>query len=353
MFKLTDLISFVYLLYANSALLHHHKVNDVGFAVFYRFTQQNLPAWKPAMTPGCVITIFLMIGVTFVPVGLVCLHASNHVAEIAHRYDIDCVPNAYKRNKQAYIKDSSISKNCTQQVKVNYHMRAPIYVYYELENFYQNHRRYVKSRSDKQLHYGQKYTHSSCGPIERNNGLPIVPCGLIAWSLFNDTYGFTRGSMEIKVNRKNISWKSDREHKFGKDVYPFNFQNGSLIGGGKLDPDLPLSEQEDLIVWMRTSALPQFRKLYGVIEEDLQADEIITMHIANNYNTYSFGGKKSLILTTSTWLGGKNDFLGYAYLVTGSLSLFLTILFALIHVKNPRPQGDAGYLSWNRPNSNS
>lgn len=101
--------------------------------------------------------------------------------------------------------------------------------------------RYVKSRSDKQLRYGQKYTHSSCDPIERNDGLPIVPCGLIAWSLFNDTYGFTCGSTEIKVNRKNISWKSDREHKFGKDVYPFNFQNGSLIGGGKLDPALPVS----------------------------------------------------------------------------------------------------------------
>lgn len=98
-----------FIIYANPTLLHGHTVNRVGFAVFYRFTQQNLPAWKPAMTPGCVswhwlnymlstefnllfnvynmvlpslfqvITIFLMIGVTFVPVGLVCLHASNHV----------------------------------------------------------------------------------------------------------------------------------------------------------------------------------------------------------------------------------------------------------------------------------
>jgi hypothetical protein len=40
------------------------------------------------------------------------------VAEIVHRYDIDCVPNAYKGNKQAYIKDSSISKICIQKVQV-------------------------------------------------------------------------------------------------------------------------------------------------------------------------------------------------------------------------------------------
>lgn len=30
-------------------------------------------------------------------------------------------------------------------------MKPPIYVYYELDNYYQNHRRYVKSRSSLQL----------------------------------------------------------------------------------------------------------------------------------------------------------------------------------------------------------
>jgi len=30
-------------------------------------------------------------------------------------------------------------------------MIAPVYVYYQLDNFYQNHRRYVKSRDYKQL----------------------------------------------------------------------------------------------------------------------------------------------------------------------------------------------------------
>jgi hypothetical protein len=102
--------------------------------------------------------------------------------------------------------------------------------------------RYIKSRNDQQLLHGLKYNDSgSCKPEQSSNGLPVVPCGLIAWSLFNDTYKLIRGRSELKVNRKNIAWKSDRDHKFGKHVYPFNFQNGTLIGGGRLDPSIPVS----------------------------------------------------------------------------------------------------------------
>ncbi|XP_020269990.1 putative ALA-interacting subunit 2 [Asparagus officinalis] len=304
---------------------------------FYKFTQQSLPTCKPSLTPVSVIITFLLMGVVFIPVGIICLHASDSVVEIVDRYDNECIPEVYRSNKLAYIKDSSISKNCSRTIRVQSHMKAPIYIYYELDNYYQNHRRYIKSKNDKQLVRGldQKDT-STCQPEEYSNGLPIVPCGLIAWSLFNDTYTFVRETVEMNVKRKNISWESDRTHKYGKDVYPYNFQNGTLIGGARLDPSIPLSEQEDLIIWMRVAALPKFRKLYGIIEEDLEADELLTVHLTNNYNTYSFGGKKKLVLTTSNWLGGKNNFLGLAYIVAGCFSIFTAILFALLHVKNPR-----------------
>ncbi|KAJ9153151.1 hypothetical protein P3X46_026625 [Hevea brasiliensis] len=315
----------------------------------YKFKQQNIPACKPVLTPAWVIATLLLLGFFFIPIGLVTLRTSRGVVEIVDRYDADCVPEAFKGNKVSYIKDTSVPKNCTLVLKVHKHMKAPIYVYYQLDNYYQNHRRYVKSRSDQQLLHGLKYNDtSSCKPEESNNGLPIVPCGLIAWSLFNDTYKFIRGTAELRINRKNIAWKSDRNHKFGKHVYPFNFQSGTLIGGGKLDPNVPLGDQEDLIVWMRTAALPSFRKLYGRIEEDLDADDVILVHLMNNYNTYSFGGKKKLVISTSSWLGGKNDFLGVAYIFVGSSAIILALFFLLLHVKNPRPYGDTAYLSWNR-----
>ncbi|KAK7827700.1 putative ala-interacting subunit 2 [Quercus suber] len=284
-----------------------------------------------------VILTFLLIGTIFIPIGLVSLHASRSVVEIVDRYDIDCVPEQFKSNKLGYIKDSSYPKNCSRTLKVNRYMKAPIYIYYQLDNYYQNHRRYVKSRSDQQLLHGLGSNKTSlCKPEQSNNGLPVVPCGLVAWSLFNDTYKFIRGKSELNVNRKNIAWKSDRDHKFGKHVYPFNFQNGTLIGGGKLNSSVPLSDQEDLIVWMRTAALPSFRKLYGRIEENLHADDVIVVNLMNNYNTYSFGGKKKLVLSTSSWLGGKNDFPGFAYIFVGSYCIVIAIVFMLLHVKKSR-----------------
>jgi len=88
-------------------------------------------------------------------------------------------------------------------------MDGPVFVYYQLDNFYQNHRRYVKSRDYKQL-MGETRTTTeianTCDPIITNkdlanvgyttsvNNKPLdpdaaaIPCGLIAKSYFNDTY---------------------------------------------------------------------------------------------------------------------------------------------------------------------
>jgi len=315
---------------------------------YSKFTQQELPACKPILTPKWVITVFVIVGVIFVPIGVVSLRASHQVVEIVDRYDDACVP-ANVTDKLSYIQNSSIPKTCTRTLTVTKDMKQPIFVYYQLDNFYQNHRRYVKSRNDLQLRDANKANETdNCDPEATVDGKPIVPCGLIAWSLFNDTYTFVHNSKNLTVNKKDISWKSDRDHKFGSDVFPKNFQKGTLIGGKMLNSSIPLSEQEDLIVWMRTAALPTFRKLYGRIHVDLKENDTITVRLENNYNTYSFGGKKKLVLSTATWLGGKNDFLGFAYLIVGGLCFFLAFAFTLLYLIKPRKLGDSNYLSWNR-----
>ncbi|KAF0905792.1 hypothetical protein E2562_008844 [Oryza meyeriana var. granulata] len=305
---------------------------------YHPFTQQELPACKPILIPQTVILVLVFVGLIFIPVGLACIAASNKVVELVDRYDTKCVPRNMLHNKVAYIQNSSIDKTCTRSFKIPKDMKKPIYIYYQLDKFYQNHRRYVKSLNDMQLRYPKKVNDTRyCSPEATANGRPIVPCGLIAWSLFNDTYSFTRvrGSETLRVNKHGISWKSERDHRFGKHVYPNNFQNGTLIGGGQLNPSIPLSEQEDLIVWMRIAALPTFRKLYGKIDMDLQAGDLVQVTMQNNYNSYSFDGKKSLVLSTAGWLGGKSAFLGRAYVVVGLACFLLAMLLTLICVAFP------------------
>jgi hypothetical protein len=104
--------------------------------------------------------------------------------------------------------------------------------------------RYVKSRNDLQLRDANKANETdNCDPEATVDGKPIVPCGLIAWSLFNDTYTFVHNSKNLTVNKKDISWKSDRDHKFGSDVFPKNFQKGTLIGGKMLNSSIPVRLQ--------------------------------------------------------------------------------------------------------------
>lgn len=62
-----------------------------------------------------------------------------------------------------------------------------MFMYYGLTNFYQNHRRYVKSRDDYQLLGNLDPNPSSdCAPFDFNDDeKPVAPCGAIANSLFS------------------------------------------------------------------------------------------------------------------------------------------------------------------------
>jgi hypothetical protein len=106
-------------------------------------------------------------------------------------------------------------------------------------------------------------------------------------------------------------------------------------------------ENEHFIVWMRTAGLPTFRKLYGKIHDSLKKGDVLTFQVISNFEVDSFGGSKSLVLSNLGEFGGKNSFLGISYIVVGSISLLLGLLFALKQLISPRQLGDTRYLGWN------
>jgi hypothetical protein len=83
---------------------------------------------------------------------------------------------------------------------------------------------------------------------------------------------------------------------------------------------------------MRTAGLPNFRKLWGRIEQDLSPGQY-TMSINNVYDVTSYDGNKFFVLSTTNALGGKNYFLAICYIVVGSLCLVFAIIFFIAYIR--------------------
>ena len=153
-----------------------------------KFKQQKLPGWRPVPTITSTTIIFFCFGAVFIVLGIIILIFSNKIEEISHRYDVEC---------------TGIT-TCTIKLKVEKNMEKNIMVYYQLDGFYQNHRRYVKSKSDDQLN-GKDISleamkdSQDCDPVITNKEMGktqsitgatlaendvAIPCGLIAKSFF-------------------------------------------------------------------------------------------------------------------------------------------------------------------------
>lgn len=170
---------------------------------------------------------------------------------------------------------------CTIQFHIPNDIGPPVYLYYRLTNFYQNHRRYVKSLDTDQLK-GQFLDNSTiggsaCDPLKID---PVTqkayyPCGLIANSIFNDTINSPvavsaaggQAPEDFVMTNKGIAWSSDA-NLYKKTAYtndqvspPPNWALRYPDGYTAANPIPDLSTYEEFQVWMRTAGLPTFSKL--------------------------------------------------------------------------------------------
>jgi len=373
------------------------------------FKQQRLKAWQPILTPKTVLPTLFIIGIIFAPIGGLLIWGSGLVTEMNFDYT-DCenltpsttngtynfteMPSSKYQYKlraadskksvtpptyalldntgNTTVTDVSAKKQCIIRFDVVADIDPTVLFYYKLTNFFQNHRRYVKSFNSDQLK-GKSVSNSDlnkgdCKPLATIDDKAIYPCGLIANSVFNDTFtdpvllnpGTNDVSTTYVFSPNGIAWPGEAQ-KYTDDpvaahAYPSYDSivpppNWALQYPNNYTADHPppnLKQDERFQNWMRTAGLPTFTKLYGRNGNDKMVAGRYQIIVGLNYPVQPYKGTKSIVISTVSWIGGKNAFLGWAYVGAASVFVLLAIAGTARHLIKPRRLGDMSLLSWNR-----
>ncbi|KAK4156290.1 ligand-effect modulator 3 family [Chaetomidium leptoderma] len=368
------------------------------------FRQQRMRAWQCVLTPKLIVTIFSIMAAIYLGFGAYLTYLAHTVRDIRIDYT-DCAKNAgkgeFKNLPPEHITahfaktdgtyDPYVAEWMTETVKVQgkgftddrdycrikfnipEELNPTISFFYNLENFYQNHRRYVNSFNAKQLVGdavdGRTINESTCDPIAHDplSGKIIYPCGLVANSLFNDTFstplllsvpGSSSPNESYPMETKGIAWGGMKE-LYGETKYnldqiapPPNWERRYKNGYTKENLPPNLREDEAFQNWMQLAAAPNFFKLYQKNDRDPMKAGPYQIDIEDNFDTTVYNGRKAFVITTISTMGSRNIWPGIIFLIVGGICLILDVYFILsFFLWKPRKLGDPSYLSWNQPSA--
>eukprot|EP00696_Hemimastix_kukwesjijk_P003947 gnl/Hemi2/14852_TR5039_c0_g1_i1.p1 gnl/Hemi2/14852_TR5039_c0_g1~~gnl/Hemi2/14852_TR5039_c0_g1_i1.p1 ORF type:complete len:358 (+),score=83.99 gnl/Hemi2/14852_TR5039_c0_g1_i1:118-1191(+) len=302
---------------------HSRRPNDAPFR------QQKSAYCNLFISLTTVIVVLAVLGVLFLGLGIGALVASNGLTTVKVAYD-----------------SCSSGSVCTFSFSVPSNLNSTVYVYRQIDGYYQNHRTYVPSRADMQLQnqggYNPYSTWTTCTP-NTCQGSPCrspYPCGLVAQSFFVDYYTIKdAASNSVPITTSGIAWASDLSNKFVK-LSSTELASAAAAGVTVLVSDVT---NENFVVWMRTAAFPSILKLYGTLGSLSAGTYTLTVNASSSYTRSNSGAVRYFMLTTLSGFGGQNSFVGIAYLTTGVV--FLVAAISLIVFYCVRSRDSAADLS--------
>eukprot|EP00188_Purpureofilum_apyrenoidigerum_P001119 Plantae.Rhodophyta-Purpureofilum_apyrenoidigerum.ctg1578.p1 GENE.Plantae.Rhodophyta-Purpureofilum_apyrenoidigerum.ctg1578~~Plantae.Rhodophyta-Purpureofilum_apyrenoidigerum.ctg1578.p1 ORF type:complete len:394 (-),score=43.99 Plantae.Rhodophyta-Purpureofilum_apyrenoidigerum.ctg1578:2140-3231(-) len=245
--------------------------------------------------------------------------------------------------------------NCVIPFTFTKEAKGPIYFYYGITGLHQGSRTYVHSISYEQIR--GEYDSSggdtaSCDPrVTPNPSMPnpidavdpnnvLLPCGVIPWSIFNDTVQVFRDEalqQPLQVSTDEIVYAYEREKVFvpGSEADGYTQAVNDFI------------TSTNFIIWARASVFPVFQKPLYRIEETLQAGTYYAS-INSAYPVEDFNGQKFVFATTLSFLGtGKSLFLLVAYFVFAGLCLLMAVWIAVemkLETKRPNDMPNSDHV---------
>lgn len=338
------------------------------------FRQQRLKAWQPNLSPQGIIPMLVVITLVFAPIGVGLLVSVLRTQTLVINYEqchLQANTNGFETIPREYVEsnfhkspqmdpqwrlirnDANNLNNITCQLlfEIPNNIKSPLYVYYHLTNYYQNHRKYIESFDINQLKGAALFPHqldTNCHPFKEIDGKSIYPCGVIANTLFNDTFthkltNINDDKLSVPLTNEGIAWHTDK-HRYKPTKYnasqivpPPNWYH--MFPNGYTDDNIPnLQTWQELQVWMRGSALPKFYKLalHNTSTHLEVQSGTYTTDIGLNYPVLSFNGTKAFVLTTSHITGARNITLSIVYFIIAGLSALFAIVFLIFVLIKPK-----------------
>ncbi|KAJ0400299.1 hypothetical protein ATCC90586_004256 [Pythium insidiosum] len=387
-----------------------------------RWTQQRFRVWEPMLTLNWSIAICFVVAASCTAIGIAMVLESSTLTTYRVVYDDGgrshmeakaVQPDGTVQDLDKCLLDSPGQANsfhadhtCLITITLREPIAGPAYVFYELSDLHQHHRRFVSSMDRTQFtdEWRPGVLLTTCDPMAETESeacdigfcsaaskqrRDYFPCGIVANTMFNDIFWLHDGMLPsgerltrrdlvsrgvartyAAHNTKNPTWDLPldkflpvwRNPNFSRIIPPppsagvdlspsiaADYTNSTAWVHDPLDPDHGVGtgvENEHWRVWVETAAIEPFRKPYGRIQRDLPAGTTLTFAVQSNYFVRSFKGRKALVVGELSWFGSENYAMGIFFLGVAVIFFTATLLFGVRRCVSPRRLGDASVLAW-------
>jgi len=304
------------------------------------FSQQTMQSVQFVLDWKVVLASSIAIGLLFFLMGIGTLLMSVSASQIRILYDgpkdqMQSRSSSWVFMGQNMILPCHAPSVCAYSIELPADLEPPIQVYYEVKPFFQNYFSYMSSVVHPQLHghLASEEASRRCSLESRftASGSEIFPCGLVATSVFNDTFEIQDFPIDTESDKMPVWRKFENPPEYLKEPnISWLYERYPMVTSKEKG-----IQSKRFVAWMIPNFLNRASKPYGVISKPLKKSQTIELKINSAFPVAGSGSWKTVLLTRGT----QNYVLAVVLLVSGGLCFCLAGAVWSIHLFCARELG--------------